>query len=54
MLGCSAKIACKIPAVITVDGKNKDDSLALQEKVEARGWGEHVLHSLGIAWQVAL
>lgn len=54
MLGCSAKIACKMPAIIAVDGKKKDNSLALQEKVEASSQGEHVLHSVGAVWQAAL
>lgn len=46
-------MACKIPAVITVDGKNNDGSSALQEKVEAGGRGEHTLHSVGAVWQEA-
>lgn len=49
MLGCSAKMACKIPAIITVDVKNNDNSSALPQKVEAEGqasmssaaWGQH-------------
>lgn len=43
---------CKIPAVITVGEKNKEDSSVLQVKVAVGGQGEHVLCNMGAAWQV--
>lgn len=51
MLGCSAKMPCKIPAVITVYEKNNEDSSVLQVKVAVAGQGEHMLCSVGAACQ---
>lgn len=45
MLGCAAKMPCKIPTVIMVGEKNGEDSSVLQ-KVEVGGQGEHVLCSV--------